>query len=66
LDFCSYEPEVFPGLIYRMMDPWIVILIFVSGKIVLTGVKTKKEIDLAFEKIFPVLENAKKKKIKKD
>lgn len=48
------------------MDPKIVILIFVSGKIILTGVKSKNEINLAFEKIFPVLENAKKKKISKD
>lgn len=48
-----------------MMDPKIVILIFVSGKVVLTGVKSKDEVDLAFEKIFPVLENAKKKKIEK-
>jgi transcription initiation factor TFIID TATA-box-binding protein len=37
--FCSYEPEIFPGLVYRMMEPKIVLLIFVSGKIVLTGGK---------------------------
>lgn len=34
---CSYEPELFPGLIYRMIKPRIVLLIFVSGKVVLTG-----------------------------
>lgn len=34
----QYEPELFPGLIYRMKDPKIVLLIFVSGKVVLTGV----------------------------
>jgi transcription initiation factor TFIID TATA-box-binding protein len=37
--FCSYEPELFPGLIYRMTTPKIVLLIFVSGKLVLTGAK---------------------------
>ncbi|XXG65287.1 hypothetical protein AAC387_Pa05g3032 [Persea americana] len=37
--FSSYEPEIFPGLIYRMKQPKIVLLIFVSGKIVLTGAK---------------------------
>ena len=42
--FCTYEPEVFPGLIYRMMSPKIVLLIFVSGKIVLTGAKTREDI----------------------
>lgn len=35
----QYEPELFPGLIYRMKQPKIVLLIFVSGKIVLTGAK---------------------------
>jgi len=35
--YFSYEPELFPGLIYRMMKPRIVLLIFVSGKVVLTG-----------------------------
>ena len=34
----QYEPELFPGLIYRMKVPKIVLLIFVSGKVVLTGV----------------------------
>ncbi|CAB3247644.1 unnamed protein product [Arctia plantaginis] len=37
--FSSYEPELFPGLIYRMVKPRIVLLIFVSGKVVLTGAK---------------------------
>ena len=37
--FCSYEPELFPGLVYRMLDPKVVLLIFVSGKVVLTGAK---------------------------
>lgn len=35
--YYSYEPELFPGLIYRMVKPRIVLLIFVSGKVVLTG-----------------------------
>ena len=33
----QYEPELFPGLIYRMKQPKVVLLIFVSGKVVLTG-----------------------------
>ena len=32
--FCSFEPELFPGLIYRLVSPRVVFLIFVSGKIV--------------------------------
>eukprot|EP01024_Parvocaulis_polyphysoides_P043950 TRINITY_DN4037_c0_g2_i2.p1 TRINITY_DN4037_c0_g2~~TRINITY_DN4037_c0_g2_i2.p1 ORF type:complete len:395 (+),score=65.02 TRINITY_DN4037_c0_g2_i2:100-1185(+) len=53
--FCSYEPELFPGLIYRMLQPKIVLLIFVSGKVVLTGAKERTEIYRAFEQIYPVL-----------
>ena len=52
---CHYEPEIFPGLIYHMNKPEIVLLIFVSGKIVLTGAKEKHEIFDAFNKIFPLL-----------
>uniref|UniRef100_A0A7S0ZL16 TATA-box-binding protein n=1 Tax=Timspurckia oligopyrenoides TaxID=708627 RepID=A0A7S0ZL16_9RHOD len=53
--FCSYEPELFPGLIYRMLDPKVVLLIFVSGKVVLTGAKVRDEIYDAFNNIYPVL-----------
>ncbi len=37
----QYEPELFPGLIYRMRSPNIVLLIFVSGKVVITGGKAR-------------------------
>lgn len=53
--FSSYEPELFPGLIYRMVKPRIVLLIFVSGKVVLTGAKVRQEIYDAFENIYPIL-----------
>eukprot|EP00088_Acartia_fossae_P070751 TRINITY_DN9556_c0_g1_i1.p1 TRINITY_DN9556_c0_g1~~TRINITY_DN9556_c0_g1_i1.p1 ORF type:complete len:324 (+),score=86.30 TRINITY_DN9556_c0_g1_i1:53-1024(+) len=58
--FASYEPELFPGLIYRMVKPRIVLLIFVSGKVVLTGAKVREEIYEAFDNIFPILKNFKK------
>ena len=57
-NFSSYEPELFPGLIYRMIKPKIVLLIFVSGKIVLTGAKVREEIYQAFEMIYPVLQGS--------
>ncbi|PIA55327.1 hypothetical protein AQUCO_00800219v1 [Aquilegia coerulea] len=53
--FTTYEPQLFPGLIYRMKNPNIVLLIFVSGKIVLTGAKAREETYTAFENIYPVL-----------
>ncbi|CAF0724157.1 unnamed protein product [Didymodactylos carnosus] len=58
--FCSYEPELFPGLIYRMIQPKIVLLIFVSGKVVLTGAKVRREIHDAFERIYPILKGFRK------
>jgi transcription initiation factor TFIID TATA-box-binding protein len=58
--FSSYEPELFPGLIYRMLKPKIVLLIFVSGKIVLTGAKVREEIYQAFDLIYPVLSDFRK------
>eukprot|EP00743_Colponemidia_sp_Colp-15_P005729 GILK01006159.1.p1 GENE.GILK01006159.1~~GILK01006159.1.p1 ORF type:complete len:194 (-),score=20.68 GILK01006159.1:114-695(-) len=59
-NYSSYEPELFPGLIYRMVLPKIVLLIFVSGKIVLTGAKVREEIYQAFENIYPVLKEFQK------
>ncbi|SCZ89151.1 BZ3500_MvSof-1268-A1-R1_Chr1-1g00992 [Microbotryum saponariae] len=58
--FSSYEPELFPGLIYRMVKPKVVLLIFVSGKIVLTGAKFREEIYAAFANIYPVLSEFRK------
>ncbi len=42
-----YEPEQFPGLIYRMDDPKVVILLFASGKLVCTGAKKEEEVHRA-------------------
>lgn len=58
--FSSYEPELFPGLIYRMVKPRIVLLIFVSGKVVLTGAKVREEIEEAFNNIYPILKGFRK------
>ncbi|MBT3285553.1 TATA-box-binding protein [Candidatus Bathyarchaeota archaeon] len=39
MDNVMYEPEQFPGLIYRMQTPKVVMLLFASGKLVCTGAK---------------------------
>ena len=44
----------------RMVKPRIVLLIFVSGKVVLTGAKVRQEIYEAFDNIYPILKNFKK------
>ena len=46
-----YEPEQFPGLIHRMDNPKVVLLIFSSGKMVITGAKEEKEVADAVVKI---------------
>ena len=61
LKFCSYEPEMFPGLIFHMVNPKIVLLVFVSGKIVLTGAKNRNDIYKGFKEIVPVLQQFRKK-----
>ena len=49
------------GFVYfRMVKPRIVLLIFVSGKVVLTGAKVRQEIYEAFDNIYPILKNFKK------
>ena len=62
----AYEPEQFPGLIYRMIDPNIVLLIFVSGKVVLTGGKSRDDIYQGFKNIYPILVKFKIEDIQKD
>jgi len=50
-----YEPEVFPGLIYRMVEPKTVFLIFSNGKIVCTGAKDKKNLRNALSKLEEII-----------
>ncbi len=47
LEDSMYEPEQFPGLIHRMRYPRVVLLIFSSGKMVITGAKEEKEVSEA-------------------
>jgi transcription initiation factor TFIID TATA-box-binding protein len=51
-----YEPEQFPGLIYRMDEPKVVILLFASGKLVCTGAKKEVELHRAIAKLEDTLE----------
>ncbi|MHC3128971.1 MAG: TATA-box-binding protein [Candidatus Bathyarchaeota archaeon] len=51
-----YEPEQFPGLIYRMDVPKVVILIFASGKLVCTGAKHEEDVYEAVTKLHETLE----------
>jgi len=50
LENTLYEPEQFPGVIYRMREPKVVLLLFGSGKVVITGAKFESQIQEAAEK----------------
>ncbi len=51
-----YEPDQFPGAIYRMEDPEVVFLIFSTGKLVCVGAKREKDISMAVEKLVTILD----------
>ena len=58
LDRVEYEPEVFPGLVYRLNDPKVVILLFGSGKLVCTGARKPQDVEVAVIKITEELRSA--------
>jgi transcription initiation factor TFIID TATA-box-binding protein len=51
-----YEPEQFPGLIHRMDEPRVVILLFATGKLVCTGAKSEQDVHDAVHKLHASLE----------
>lgn len=54
----EYEPEQFPGLIYRLDDPKVVLLLFGSGKLVCTGARKPEDVGRAVEKVTEELTQA--------
>ena len=56
LEKTMYEPEQFPGLIYRMDEPKVVILIFASGNLVVTGATKEQDVYGAVLKLHVSLE----------
>jgi transcription initiation factor TFIID TATA-box-binding protein len=50
--YVSYEPDLFPGLVFRTTEPKLVFLLFRSGKIVITGAKDRSEIESTFASLF--------------
>jgi transcription initiation factor TFIID TATA-box-binding protein len=56
LENIEYEPEQFPGLVYRLDRPKVVVLLFGSGKIVITGGKKPEDAEAAVCRIVKELE----------
>lgn len=57
LDRIEYEPEQFPGLVYRLESPKVVVLLFGSGKLIITGGKEPEDAKKAVQKILNDLKN---------
>ena len=55
---CEYEPEQFPGVVYRVVDPKLAILMFRSGRAVCTGGKNKDNIHTGIERMIGDLRKA--------
>ena len=51
LENVEYEPEQFPGLVYRLKEPKVAMLLFASGKIVCTGARSTEDASKAVEKL---------------
>ena len=58
LEKVEYEPEQFPGLVYRIDVPKVVVLLFGSGKLVCTGARKPSDVEQAVEKITAELKAA--------
>ena len=55
LESIEYEPEQFPGLVYRLDDPPVVVLLFGSGKVVVTGATTLADVETAVSSVAETL-----------
>jgi transcription initiation factor TFIID TATA-box-binding protein len=51
LENVEYEPEQFPGLVYRIKQPKVAILLFGSGKIVCAGARKIEDVLIAVDKL---------------
>lgn len=58
LERVEYEPEQFPGLVCRLDEPRVVVLLFGSGRLVCTGARRPSDVQLAVQKITKELEDS--------
>ena len=58
LERVEYEPEQFPGLVFRVGEPRVVLLLFGSGKVVSTGAKVIKDVEISLDIVSKELQKA--------
>jgi transcription initiation factor TFIID TATA-box-binding protein len=61
LENTEYEPEQFPGLVYKLIKPNATFLLFSNGKLVCTGTKNRKQLDEAMKQLTANTKEAMKK-----
>lgn len=61
LDNTEYEPEQFPGLVYKLEDGKATFLLFSNGKIVCTGTKSEQEVHQVVDKLIGILSKIKQR-----
>lgn len=59
-ELCTFDPTSFPGLTYRCQSSGVTLLVFTSGKIVLTNIHSISDMIKYFNEIFPMLAKYKK------
>jgi len=59
LDNTEYEPEQFPGLVFKLMEAKATFLLFSNGKVVCTGTKSEEEVYIALKKLVEILKKVK-------
>ncbi len=62
LENTEYEPEQFPGLVYKLEEPNTTFLLFSNGKLVCTGTKNRKQLDEAMVKLLKNTKEAVKRR----
>jgi len=58
LENTEYEPEQFPGLVYKLEEPNATFLLFSNGKLVCTGTKNNQQLEDSMEQLIKVIKEA--------
>jgi transcription initiation factor TFIID TATA-box-binding protein len=61
LENTEYEPEQFPGLVYKLVEPTATFLLFSNGKLVCTGTKNNEQLDNSISQLIKTLKEVEKK-----
>lgn len=61
LENTEYEPEQFPGLVYKLIEPTATFLLFTNGKLVCTGTKNRQQLEESMKRLIQNIKEALKR-----